>query len=176
MASCGGYDFLHIELIPTHIPTSPSSSLAKVYFGNTPHCSQWNASTMDKTIRQGVRMPKATQLFCFGKPAALLKCALSLVSALRQANFGYSHDNEINSLQSRDYEEDGERLASLTASCIPSCISLFLADSLINIYKSRCSTEQWEKKGNLQLKRVGLMEYYREVTYAGLNPSNWIKK
>lgn len=147
MASCGGYDFLHIELIPAHIPFFISCQ-SLFWDGNTPHCSKRNASTMDKTIRQGVRMPKATWLFCFGKPAALFWCVPSvLVSALRQANTGYSHDNEINSLQSRDYEEDGERLVKshgLLYSFL--CFSFPNCDSLINICKSRALLNSERRK------------------------------
>lgn len=143
--------------------------------GNTPHCSKRNASTMDKTIRQGVRMPKATWLFCFGKPAALFWCVPSvLVSALRQANTGYSHDNEINSLQSRDYEEDGERLVSLMASCIPSCVSLFLTVILWSISASLelYLTVREERKPTAKESGThGVLQ-----GSAGLNPLNWIKK
>lgn len=131
--------------------------------GNTPHCSQLNASIMDKTIRE---WKSQRQHDCFGKPAALLKCALSpSLCSKASKRWLFTWQWNKHSLQSRDYEEYGERLVRLMASCIPSCVSLLLTVILlINIYKSRCSTEQWEKKGNSQLKRVGLMEYYREVT------------
>lgn len=176
MASCGGYNFLHIELIPTPIPTSPSSSIAKVYFGiemlhTTPNemLLLWIKLYVreQKCQRQHDCLILVSLQLCWSVPSVL-------VCALRQANTGHSHDNGINTVFRAGTLRRMETSYSFLCFSFPdrdSLINIISLDALLNSERRKPTAKE---SGTYGLLRILHIPTY--TIYVGLNPLNWIKK